>query len=202
MTVPTKAKRTTKRLAVTDAGNAVLLMIPSGTDFEHWVDLGQNLIAQRRQADWMIADWFRYGRENFAGNEQFTMLLEQMGVDQKQAASDAKVAALIPEGWRSDKVSFEVAREIAKVDDVDRRRTMLAQAEREHWTSKRAHQHVTEYRFETGDLYDDDDATPRLATELFRLWNRMTPSVREYAFPLIEVAAGDGYKPIDEDQPA
>ncbi|GGO96505.1 hypothetical protein EV664_107167 [Stakelama pacifica] len=180
----------------------VALALPEDIDFEAWVNLGRGIVTQRRQADWLMADWFAHGTKHFADREQVQLMLVQMGVDQKRIAADAKVAERIPEGWRSDKVSFEVAKEISKIDDPAIRQRMIVQAEREHWTSRKAHHHVVEHKAATGSLLPEDDDETRQAVELIRCWNRISPEAREYAYALMEIAAGKNYAPIDEDEAA
>lgn len=180
----------------------VALALPDNMQFEAWVEMGRGIVAQRRQADWLMADWFAHGSKHFADREQVQLMLDQMGVDQKRIAADAKVAERIPESWRSDKVSFEVAKEIAKIDDPGIRQRMIVQAEREHWTSRKAHHHVVEHKATTGSLLPEDDDETRQAVEIIRCWNRASPDAREYFFPLAQAAARKGFGAIDEDEVA
>lgn len=179
---------------------AVAIAIPREIEFQQWVDLGRDLFTRHRQTEWMLADWLNVGTDKFRDEAQMSIFLEEIGVDQKRALADAKVARLIPPTWRSDKVSFDVCKQISKIDDEPTRLRMLKQAVDEHWNEKQAHHHVVEHKYETGALFDDDDPTPRLATEIIRMWNRLPLEAREYAWPLIEMSAASDFAPIDEDQ--
>lgn len=185
--------------AIEPPADAVELIIPADIQFPDWVNLGKTLFTRHRQTEWMLADWLRAGTERFHGEDQMTLFLDELGVDPKRAIADAKVAKLIPSAWRSDRVSFDVCKQIAKVDDEAMRQRMLKQAVDEHWNEKQAHHHVVEYRSETGQLLPDDDPTARFSTEIVRCWNRATPEAREYFFDLAEIAASTGFGPIDED---
>lgn len=177
----------------------VALALPDDIAFPEWLDLGKDLFTRHRNIEWMLADWLRVGTERFHDEAQFNLFLGEIGVDPKRAIADAKVAKLIPAAWRTDKISFEVCKHIAKVEDPELRQRMIKQAEAEHWNERAAHHAVVEHKVATGQLFEDDDAVSRFATEIIRQWNRMPIDAREYAFPLIEMAAASGFGPIDED---
>lgn len=185
--------------AITTIDQPVALSVPEDLPFNGWVEMMRDLFHRRRQAEWMIADGLRIGQERFGDDPQMTMFLEQIALDRKDADEMAKVARLIPETWRTDRLSFDVCRKIAKIDDEADRQRMLKQAVEERWNEKRAHHHLVEYRYQHGALFDDEDTTTRLATVLVREWNRMPIAAREYVFPLMEMAAAKGFGPIDED---
>lgn len=186
--------------AIAAPPEAVALALPDDMAFPEWVDLGRGLFSSQRQTEWMLADWFAHGRRKFADEEQMALFLDELGVDAKRVASDAKVAELIPTSWRSDRVSFDVCKRIAKVEDVASRQQMLKQAVDERWNERDAHHHVVEHKVETGQLFDDGDDVSRLATEIVRCWNRATPDARDYFFALAEAAAGKGFGIIDQDE--
>lgn len=184
---------------ITIPDDVVALALPDDLAFESWVDLGRKLFTRHRTTEWMLADWLKAGTERFHDEAQFDLFLGEIGVDPKRAIADAKVAKLIPAAWRSDKISFEVCKHIAKVDDPELRQRMLKQAVDEHWNEKKAHHAVVEHKSETGQLLPDDDPVARLSTEIVRCWNRATPDAREYFYQLAEIAAASDFSPIDED---
>ena len=177
----------------------VALSLPDDIAFTDWLVLGKDLFTRHRNVEWMIADWLNIGTDRFQAEEQFNLFLTEIGVDPKRAISDAKVARLIPPSWRTDKVSFDVCKQIAKVEDEATRQRMLKQAVDEHWNERTAHHHVVEHKVETGKLFDDGDEVSRIATEIVRCWNRATPDAREYFYALAEMAASTGFGAIDED---
>lgn len=174
-------------------------VIPDDMGFDTWVEEARNIFAEHRNAEWKVAEWLRVGIERFHDQPEMDLFLDQIGVDKKRAIADAKVAKLIPPSWRTDRISFEVCKHIAKVEDPELRQRFLKQAVEEHWNEKRAHHAVVEHKSETGQLLPDDDAVTRLSTEIVRCWNRATPDAREYFFALAEMAAASGYGLIDED---
>lgn len=184
--------------AVATIDQAVALAIPDDCAFDDWVALGRDLFTRHRQVEWLLADWLRIGSERFEGEEQLAMFLDEIGVDTRRAIADAKVAALIPPEWRSDRVSFNVCKQIAQIDDESTRQRMLKLAVEEHWNERKARNRVIEHRCETGQLLPDEDSTSRLATEIVRSWNRAGPDARSYFYELAEIAARKGFAPIDE----
>ena len=177
----------------------VALSIPDDLEFSAWVNLGRDLFARHRQTEWMLADWLKVGTERFHDEAQMDLFLDQIGVDKKRALADAKVAKLIPAAWRSDKISFEVCKQIARVEDEALRLRMLKQAVDGHWNEKQAHHAVVEHKVASGSMFGDDDPVVRLSTEIVRCWNRAGPEAREYFFQLAEMAASTGFGAIDED---
>lgn len=186
--------------SLTPPTDAVELVLPEDLEFSAWVELGKTLFTRHRNTEWMLADWLKVGAEKFHDDAQFGLFLGELGVDVKDAMADAKVARLIPSTWRSDKVSFEVCKQIAKIEDEAVRQKMIKQAVDEHWNSKVASHAVVQHKVETGTLFDDDDPVARLATEIVRCWNRATPDAREYFYQLAEMAAATGFGIIDQDR--
>jgi len=186
--------------AIATIDQTVALSVPDDLPFNGWVEMMRDLFHRRRQAEWMIADGLRIGQERFGDEPQMTLFLEQVALDRKDADEMARVARLIPETWRTDRLSFDVCRKIAKIDDEADRQHMLKKAVEQRWNEKKAHQHIVEYRYEHGDMFDDEDRDTRIATEIVRCWNRATPEARAYFFQLAEMAAAKSYAPIDEDE--
>lgn len=185
--------------AVTIIERPLEAVLPDDMAFETWVEEARKMFAEHRQAEWKVAEWLRVGIERFHDQPEMDLFLDQIGVDKKRAIADAKVAKLIPPSWRSDRVSFEVCKHIAKVEDEDRRLRMLKQAVDEHWNEKQAHHAIVEHKTETGQLWADGDDVARGATEMVRCWNRAGKDAREYFFALAEMAAAKGYGVIDQD---
>lgn len=181
--------------------DAVALALPDDLQFDDWVRLGRDLFTRHRNIEWMLADWLKAGTERFQDEEQFDLFLTEIGVDPKRAVADAKVAKLIPPSWRSDKISFEVCKHLSKIDDEETRQRLLKKAVEEHWNERSAHHAVVEHKSETGQLLVDDDPVARLSTEIVRCWNRAPPEAREYFYALAEIAANNGFAPIDESKP-
>ncbi len=117
----------------------------------------------------------------------------------KRAIADAKVAKLIPASWRSDRVSFEVCKHIAKVEDEDLRLRMLKQAVDEHWNEKDASHAIQEHKRDQGQLWEDEIDDARRAEVIARVWNREAKSVLEYLWPLLVYSAQNGFCAINLD---
>lgn len=188
-------------LAIDDTAlpsNVVVHATPQET-IADWADKMRRLILDKRNVEWEIADTLEAGRAQFGDDPQMQLFLDAIGYDQKRAIADAKVAKLIPAAWRTDKISFEVCKHIAKVEDPELRRRMIKQAEAEHWNERAAHHAVVEHKVASGTLFGDDDPVARLSTEIVRCWNRATPDAREYFYQLAEMSAASGFGIIDQD---
>lgn len=175
-----------------------MTVLEAAPTIEAWATDMRRLIADKRNVEWQIADALEFGQAHFGEDPQMQLFLEAIGYDPKRAISDAKVARLIPPSWRTDKVSFDVCKQIAKVEDEATRQRMLKQAVDGHWNERTAHHAIVEHKMETGLLWEDDDVA-RGATEIVRSWNRAAPDRREYFFQLAEMAASTGFGAIDED---
>lgn len=172
------------------------IALPEDMTFDAWLEVGRDLFRQRRDIDWQIGDWGAHGKRHFRDDPQFQLMLEGLGIEPKRIEAAAKVATVFPPHCRASAVSFEVHQKLANVDPDDRLQ-MLRRAEREHWTPKKAHHELVEYRYSQGQLLDEDDESTRKAVEIIRAWNRADPEAREYFFELARLA---DFGPIDEDK--
>lgn len=171
---------------------------PAG--FDDWLATGRQLLEQRNEADWKLADWLADGRDRFGNQAQFDFLGEQLGIAPKRLKSAVKVAKLFPPSLRATNLSFDVHREIARVDP-DSRFEVLNAAAKDGWNEKVAHDRVERIRIDTGAVLPDDDPEHREVVEMIRTWNRMSsPSVREYAWPYFQRAARNGFTSINEEE--
>lgn len=168
--------------------------------FQTWLDTGRSLVDQRREIDWRLGDWLASGRQQFGEQAEFDFLAEALGLEPKRLKEAERVALAFPEHLRAQDVPVEVHAYIAALPE-DQRLEKLQQASREHWGTKEARAVVTRHRQQTA-MFEDEDSTARLATELFRAWNRMPVEAREYAWPLLERAHADRFGAINEDEVA
>lgn len=166
--------------------------------FQTWLSTCRALVDQRRTIDWQLADHIADGRRQFGEQLQFDMLSDALGLAPQRLKQAERVALAFPEHLRAADVPVEVHAYIAALPE-DQRLEKLRQASREHWGEKQARAVMVQHRQQSA-MFEDEDATARLATELFRAWNRMTVEAREYAWPLLERARKDGFGAIDEDE--
>jgi hypothetical protein len=176
---------------------AVALHLPEATTLPDWLDLGRDLFGQRRQIDWMLADWAAAGVEKFGRQADFTALFEQVGAEPKQIRNAARVAVSFPPHMRAADLPFEVHAYIAQLPE-DRRLETLRKASVEHWGSKRAKEAVTAHRSQAA-MFEDEDPE-RWATLIYRAWNNASQTVREHAWELLSQSAANGFIIIDEEQ--
>jgi len=182
--------------------SAIGLNLPDDTTFEAWCHLGHSLASNQRRSHWLIADWAKFGRDHF--QHKFPFMAEQLSIDVRKLGEMAKTAANYPEGIRADNVSFEVHQKLGSIEP-EARLPMLKQASLERWTTKVASHHIIEHKKAQGALWDEDseEQAERLATELWRMWNRLpTPRWRSYAYDLIQASAESGFGVINEGEAA
>lgn len=169
-------------------------------EFHAWISTGRALVDQRRDIDWKLADHIAAGRAQFGDQLEFDILSEALGLEPKRLKEAERVALAFPEHLRAQDVPVEVHAYIASLPP-DQRLEKLQQASREHWGTKEARAVVTRHKQQEA-MFEDEDSTARLATELFRAWNRMPAEAREYAWPLLERARAAGFGAINEDEVA
>ena len=169
--------------------------VPAG--FDDWLATGRALLEQRNEADWKLADWLADGKQQFGNQLAFDMLGEQLGIAPKRLKTAVKVAQTFPPALRAPELSFDVHREIARVEPETRLK-VLRDAAAGRWNEKVAHERVENIRIESGAVLLDDDPEHREVVEMIRAWNRMSsPEVREYAWPYFQHAARSGFTTIN-----
>jgi hypothetical protein len=172
--------------------------VPVG--FDDWIETCRALVQQRDAIDWQIADHIAAGREQFGQQLAFDLLGEQLGIAPKRLKSAVKVAQTFPPALRAPELSFDVHREIARVEPETRLK-VLRDAAAGRWNEKVAHERVENIRIESGAVLLDDDPEHREVVEMIRAWNRMSsPEVREYAWPYFQRAARNGFTSINEEE--
>jgi hypothetical protein len=167
-------------------------------EFLAWITDGRRLVDQRREIDWRLGDWLADGRQRFGEQAEFDFLADALGLEPKRLKEAERVALAFPEHLRAQDVPVEVHAYIAALPE-DQRLEKLQQASREHWGTKEARAVVARHKQQEA-MFEDEDSTARLATELFRAWNRMPAEAREYAWPLLERARAAGFGAINEDE--
>lgn len=175
---------------------AIALVIPQDATIDDWWTQGESLFTQRRQIDWMLADWVSGGVQKFGEQVCFDFAADRLAIEPKQLRNSAKVASAFPPSMRAADVPFEVHAYLAQLPE-DRRLETLQRASTEHWGAKKAREIVTAHRQQSA-MFEDEDPE-RLATLIYRAWNNATPDVREIAFTLIQAAADRGFTLIDEE---
>ncbi|MET0439191.1 MAG: hypothetical protein ABW043_17030 [Devosia sp.] len=167
-----------------------------GPSFEAWLEEGRDIAAQRRNLTWAMGDHLATGKRLFP--QQWELLLQNVPEDRKELQDAAMVAETFPAALRAPALSFQVHKYLAQLDP-EQRLPMLKRAVDERWGKKQASRVLTEHKQETAQ-FDDDDAEARLATEMFRAWNRAPQEARRYAAPLLQRAIRNGFAAINEDE--
>lgn len=166
-------------------------------DFTAWLSTGRTLLAERNAIDWRLADWMATGRETFGDQAAFDFLADELGIAPKALKSAVKVATAFPPHMRAAGLSFDVHKEIARVEP-EQRLLLLTEAQRGRWNEKAAHEHVEEWRINCGARMDDDDPEHAEVAEVVRAYNRLSsPEVREYLWPYLQHSARHGFGPIN-----
>jgi hypothetical protein len=174
--------------------STVSMEIPDDATQDQWLATGRELARMKDHLGFMIGDWVNHGRKHFP--EQLDLLIEQAGFDPRASLKAARVAEKFPAHVRNKRLSFDhhrVVHMLPAPDQLD----LLQKAGREHWDVKALREAVVQKRYESGDLFDDEDVDATLLTIIIRDWNRATPQARK---DFLELAALAGAGIIDEDQ--
>jgi len=181
-------------LAPIDIPAQVTLVLPDDAPFDLWLETGRQLSSMHKHLGFMVGDWVNHGREKFP--DQIELALEQAGIDHRFADRASQVAKLFPAPTRAKGLAYEHHKAVARLPK-DEALTLLAKADQQHWQIRQLRDAVTQHRYESGDLFEDEDRDYYLAREMIRAWNRGTPEARK-AFA--ELVAVSNFGTIDEDE--
>lgn len=175
--------------------SAISLAIPPAATMDEWLAAGRQIAQMGKHLGFMVGDWVNAGRERFP--EQIDLALEQVGIDQRFARRAAKVAAEFPPAQRDASLSFDHHLPLVALPQPERL-DLLKRAHEQHWKPAQVRDAVTQHRYETGEMFQDEDIDSAMLTIIVRAWNRATPTAREQFMELAECA---GTGSIDEDVP-
>lgn len=156
--------------------DVLALSLPDATPFPEWLSIGRGLATQKRQIDWLIGDWFNFGRKQFP--EQIDMAFDSLAIDPKAARLIEKTAKAFPPQFRDAALAFE---HHAKVADMPLQEALplLKSAREEKLTPGALGVRAMERKLETGqNLPREIDAEDDAMLALVRAWNRAPHSVR------------------------
>lgn len=173
----------------------VALALGDDLAFTDWIEIGRTIVAQRRNVEWMLGDWYRHGSEHYRKEEQFQLFAQQLGEDPRRLAKLAQVAAAFPEAKRSQRLSFDIHSYLACFPESERLER-LAQAEREGWTASKAREVAVQHR-QSESMFEDEDTEYRFGIEIIRAWNRAPREARQFFAELVDTESCD---PIDPEQ--
>jgi len=162
-----------------------------------WIERGKALASQRRDVDWALADWLAEGKTaGYLTQSGFDFLSDNLGLAPKRIKDALKAAATFPPALRDPTLSVEHHAAVASLPQ-DEALPLLKRASTEHLPVNAIREAVTQYRYRTGAIFDDDDTDCTLCTLIVRAWNRATPEARKM-FMQLATPAHNGI--IDEDE--
>jgi hypothetical protein len=172
------------------------ISIPATASLDQWIEAGRHLAKMKKRLGFMIGDWVNHGREHFP--DQMELALDSADIDPKFALKAANVARMFPVHCRADDLSFDHHRALVKLP-ADERLGLLQEARKGHWDVGEVKEAVTQWRYEHGQLFDDEDIDTHLCTLIVKAWNRGTPDARKLFMELATIAKTGV---IDEDEAA
>jgi hypothetical protein len=173
--------------------DAVQVALPETTTIADWRDLGRDLFAQRRQVDWLLADWIATGIDRFGDQLELALIGGDLGVDPKFLTIAAKTAAAFPRSQRDAALTLEHHAHVAGLP-TEERLSVLKRAHEEHWTPKQTRVEVLKRKVAIGQtaIFSDNDYEYHELMAITRAWNRARPSVRQGFVDLVaEAELGD-----------
>lgn len=172
------------------------ISIPATASFDDYVAAGRQLATMKKRIGFMIGDWLNHGREHFPG--QIEMALDAAGIDQRFAQKAANVSRAFPASVRAEDLSFDHHRAVLTLPQPERLE-ILSKASKEHWQVGEVKEAVTQWRYDHGDLFEDEEIDTHLCTLIVRAWNRGTKEARSLFMDLATIA---NLGVIDEDEAA
>ncbi|MBH0112728.1 hypothetical protein I5E68_07155 [Novosphingobium sp. YJ-S2-02] len=164
---------------------------------DDWVAKGRSLVAQRLDVDWKIADWMAEGKDaGHLSQAKFDFLSDNLGLAPRRLKDALKAALHFPPALRDASLSVEHHAAVASLPK-DEALPLLKRASSEHLQVQDLREAVTQRRYETGALFDDEDTDTTLCTLVVRAWNRATPDARE---SFMQLARTVNFGIIDEDE--
>lgn len=177
---------------------AIIEAAPIATTLEAWVDKGRALITQRLETDWQIADWMAEGKSTgHLAQAKFDFLQENLGLAPKRLKDALKAATTFPPALRDSTLSVEHHAAVASLPK-DEALALLSRASKDHAPVNELREAVTQYRYRTGALFEDDDVDGTLCTQVIRAFNRCTPAAQELFVERLRAIEFRGI--IDEDE--
>lgn len=174
------------------APRAIGLIIPDDIAFDDWIGIGSDLAGQRREMDWMIADWLAIGQDRFSDQVEFEFLADKLGIAPKRLKAASATAIAFPTHLRDASLSVDHHAHVASLPSDDAL-TILRKAHLEHWTPEETRVEAMKRKVEIGqgNLLADDDYEYQELLALARASNRARPAVRrEFAQMLADADYG------------
>lgn len=158
-------------------GQALALALPDNLTFTDWLAQGRQLATSKRQIDWLIGDWIRFGRQHFP--EQIEMAFMDILPDQRERKTIERTAAAFPVHLRDASLSFAHHAYVADMPTQEAL-PLLVEARREKLTPKQLRLRAMDRKLDTGQiLAREDDPEDEALLLCVRAWNRAPRSVRE-----------------------
>ena len=177
--------------------NAITVIEAAPPSQEAWIERGKTLVSQRLTVDWAIGDWMVEGKQaGHLSQTKFDFLSENLGLAPKRLKDALKAATTFPPALRDASLSVEHHAAVANLPR-DEALPLLKRAHDEHLPINELREAVTQHRYSTGTLFNDEDVDSTLCTLIVRAWNRASVNARELFMELAECAE---YGIIDEDQ--
>lgn len=147
--------------------------------FQAWLDTGRDLLTQRNEIDWKLADWLDTGRETFVDQAGFDFLADQLGIAPKKLKTAASIARSFPPALRDTTLTFDHYEAVASLPTVDAL-SVLKDAKARHLDDRETRIEAVKRRavIEQPKLLRDDPEYDELMA-IVRAWNRAGRDVRQ-----------------------
>lgn len=147
--------------------------------FQAWLAQGRDLLTQRNEIDWKLADWLDEGREQFVDQAGFDFLADQLGIAPKKLKTAASIAKAFPPALRDTTLTFDHYEAVASLPTVDAL-LVLKDAKARHLDDRETRIEAVKRRAMTQQpalLRDDPEYDELMA--IVRAWNRAGRGVRQ-----------------------
>ncbi|MDF0543352.1 hypothetical protein PX699_13420 [Sphingobium sp. H39-3-25] len=179
---------------MTDLAPTVALALPETASIVELIETGRTLARYQRHIDFMAGDLVNHVRVHHQG--ELDMFLEQIDMDKRYATSCASLSQRFPPQVRHPALSSDHHRAVAILPKDDQM-AMLKSAGDGHWDIAKMREAVTQRRYETGQLFEEDDIDAAALTAIVRAWNGASETARREFMQLAQLAA---FKTINENK--
>lgn len=173
---------------------ATITAITPDTAFQTWLDTGRDLLTQRNDLDWKLADWLDTGRDSFVDQAGFDFLSDTLGIAPKKLKVAASIARSFPPALRDATLTFDHYEAVATLPR-DEALSVLKDAKDKHLDDRETRQEAVKRKAVLSPAFmTDDEWQLEYRMALQRAWNRADRETREYCLEAFNEAEGG---PVD-----
>jgi len=169
---------------------------PPAEAFGTWLETGRELLHERNDVEWKLADWLADGRKRaeakepgFGDQASFDFLGSQLGIAPKELKSAVRVATAFPAHLRDASLTYGHHESVSNLPATDAL-AVLKSAKAQHWDDRQTRVEAVKRQTQLSQrtMLPEDDWDHHHLMNMTRAWNRSTREARETFLELTEEA--------------